>query len=396
MGGLRGSPSPGLPGRWTRNPAYGAAHRARGPSVRSVGPRWETKASWGDPGNQGADPSGGPEDPALAHDGETRGAARERPRDETEGGPLRPVFIVGCPRSGTTVLQNVLRLHPEMAWVTPATNAMTGFFTDRGLDPAPAFPLSRVLDPLSRHLPRELLPHFLEGPEDGDLRDGLPNTQEGSRIWIRSVPDRDHERLTADDVEPGAREHYQRVVRLHQEYFDASRFLSKFPVNVLRVPWLNELFPQGHFIHILRDGRAAAASIAQRRRSGGGNPREGWFGPRPPGWQDLEGQPVPKQAGWLWRTTVDCVESDAEELLPPERFTRVRYEELADEPEATVERVLEATDLEGEEAMEAIRPYLENVENRNWKWRERFSDEDLEILMEEIRDDMVRYGYLDG
>jgi hypothetical protein len=288
----------------------------------------------------------------------------------------------------------VLRIHPDVAWVTPGTNAFSGFFADRGLDPAPAFPIARVLDPVARRLPRSVLPKFLEGPEDVDLHDGLPPTEEGSRIWIRSVPDRDHDRLTAEDVEPGAREHYRRVVRLHLDHFGAERFLSKFPVNVLRIPWLQELFPEGHFIHLLRDGRAASASIAQRRSSGDGRPTDGWFGPRPPGWRDLGDEPLPVQAGWLWRTTVEYAEDDAAELLPDDRFTRVRYEDLTEEPEAEMQRILGRVDLEREDVMGELEPFLADLENRNWKWRERFSEEELELLMGEIRDAMQEHGYL--
>ena len=42
------------------------------------------------------------------------------------------VFIVGCPRSGTTLLQRMIDVHPEIA-ITPSMHWITGYFRKQGI-----------------------------------------------------------------------------------------------------------------------------------------------------------------------------------------------------------------------------------------------------------------------
>jgi len=43
------------------------------------------------------------------------------------------------------------------------------------------------------------------------------------------------------------------------------RMLEKTPANALRIPFINALFPDCYFIHVLRDGRHTTASLIARR-----------------------------------------------------------------------------------------------------------------------------------
>jgi hypothetical protein len=42
------------------------------------------------------------------------------------------VFIVGCPRSGTTLLQRMIDAHPEVT-ITPSMHWITGYFRKQGI-----------------------------------------------------------------------------------------------------------------------------------------------------------------------------------------------------------------------------------------------------------------------
>lgn len=298
--------------------------------------------------------------------------AREEPPPE--------VFVVGAPRSGTGVLQHLLRLSPAVAWVTPATNAMTGFAAERGLPLGLGFAAARPLDWLTRRLPPERRPSFLEGPFDGTLEgDPLVTADEGSRIWGWHVPDHDHDRLEADDAGPRAREFYREVAQAHREHFPAPVFLSKRPANALRLPFLHRVFPDAGFVHLTRDPRAVGSSILRRTRSS----RTDWWGARPPGWRDQLDRPVGAQVGWQVREIVETLRSDARELGLGDAFVELSYEALTERPRPTLERVYEALGL-GEAQLEPLEDFLDQLENRNAGWREPLEEQQVEHLLAEV------------
>jgi hypothetical protein len=143
---------------------------------------------------------------------------------------LTRVFLVGCPRSGTTLLQALLGAHKEIA----------------------SFPESHV---------------FLEG----------------HRLRARLAPGlvaRKHLARFARDVQAGALYRPRRLALRPQTYqLDLIRLLDelthehkkrlwieKTPNHVLAIPEIRRLAPSSKFIHLIRDGRAVVASLYEVTR----------------------------------------------------------------------------------------------------------------------------------
>lgn len=119
----------------------------------------------------------------------------------------RPVFIIGAPRAGTSVLGRLLGAHPGLNLVVE--------------------------------------PRFVWRYGNDHRSDILPAS--------------------------AARPH---VARHISGYFDAqmagvphARLLEKHPSNALRVPFVERIFPDAHFIHITRNGYDAALSIERSWRN---------------------------------------------------------------------------------------------------------------------------------
>lgn len=294
--------------------------------------------------------------------------------------PPSEVFIVGVPRSGTGILQNLVRLSPAVAWVTPATNAMTGFAAERGLPLWSSFPLAAPLDRITRALPARWRPGFLQGPADGALAgDPLVVADEGSRIWGWHAPERDHHRLLAEDVTSEARAFYREVADRHRSRFQAAVFLSKRPANALRLPFLDELFPGARFVHLTRAPGPLGASIRSNIRRVDGD----WMGARPPGWREQLDRPVGRRVGWQIRQIADTLREDARERGLGERFVEVSYEQLTERPGPTLEALYDAIGLSSE-PLDPLEPFLDQVENRNEGWEERLTEQELEDLFAEL------------
>jgi hypothetical protein len=135
------------------------------------------------------------------------------------------------------------------------------------------------------------------------------------------------------------------------------RLLEKTPKNALRIPFLNAVFPDARFIFLWRDPRENLASIIEAWRSGNWityAELPGWDGSwsllLPPGWQALRGRAVGDVAAFQWESANRVVLDDLGRLAP-ERWTAVGYAELVSQPQATIRRLCGFAGLEFDAAL---------------------------------------------
>jgi len=302
----------------------------------------------------------------------------------------RPLFIVGCPRSGTGVLHQLVRLHPEVAWITPFTNWICGEPWFRSIPPTAAWYTEWVL----HRLPDATLPPRFHGPYDGSLElSSTFETHEGHSIWNRALPHaRDHW-ATEKDGTSTVRTYLHDVAHWHRRYHDRPRFVWKTPRNAFRLRFLHALYPEAYIIHLIRDGRAVAASILKRRRATNGLHQ--WWGVRPPGWQSQSVQsasPI-EQAGWTWRECIEQIHTDLARF-PEEHCLEVRYESFLNTPDQVLRRVFSTAALSPEAFFTAENQrQLEKVRPPQETWRMRLRDEQIERLEKTIASTLQECGY---
>ena len=222
----------------------------------------------------------------------------------------RPVFVLGAPRSGTTLVFELLRASDEL-----------GSLPGEGHDIWRTF-----------HHPR----------------------------WSRW--DSDH--VAAHDVRPGE----GRVVAARfYAHFDSVRFVEKTPENSLRVPYLLRLFPDARFIVVKRDPCDVVSSIINGWRHPNGKyrsyfvpedlaipgypPRRQWCFALIKGWRDHRASPVPEIAFAQWEQCVRALEA-ARGLVPPEHWTEVCLEDILDEPGESLATICGAAEVQPEPALE--------------------------------------------
>lgn len=214
------------------------------------------------------------------------------------------VFVVGCPRSGTTLLRRMLDNHPALA-VSNDTHFIPRYLPADGPDaPLPEERLAELVD--SRRF----------------ARFGLP----------------------ADAVRRAA-EHasYRRfVTHVYAEFAAANgKALAgeKTPDYVRHIPLLADLFPDARFVHLVRDGRDVALSLQQ------------WASPsRGPGRFGLwQAEPVATSALWWERFARDGRRAGRE--LPADRYREVRYEDLVADPTAEAKRIVSFLELAWNDAV---------------------------------------------
>lgn len=119
--------------------------------------------------------------------------------------------------------------------------------------------------------------------------------------------------------------------------------MEKTPANALRIPFINVVYPDCFFIHVIRDGRHTTASLIARR---------------------VQPAFAPHQWVQAHRTALTDLEA-----IPAERVCLVRYEELVADPSSTLRQVCHKCQLRWDELtvtclQETARQRLVPVEDR--------------------------------
>jgi hypothetical protein len=211
------------------------------------------------------------------------------------------VFVVGCPRSGTTLLQRMLDNHPALAVINDShfiPAALDGLIQAGDLPLTPAM-ISRARSFRSR------------SGKTGFFRLGLPDT----------VVDEAARR--AGTYRGFVTELYNEVARLHDKQLAG----EKTPDYVRHIPLLHSLFPHARFLHVIRDGRSVALSLREWAAAGKGPARfELWAH-----------EPVAMCALW-WRWQVGAGRKDGP-ALGEASYREVKYEELVSRPERVLDDI---------------------------------------------------------
>lgn len=259
-------------------------------------------------------------------------------------GRLRqPVFILGAPRSGTTLLNDILASHPRAAVLSEAND---------------------IWDP-----------------------SGYPwqsSAQETPPIWA------DPAAYTARwwrDAQPRTRA-IRAVFGAYQSALRREVFINKSPMNTFRIPYLLQMFPDARFIHIVRDGRAVTQSHLQRtlRQIEAAPQAHQRYGIYP------DSATIALQLARFWRQNVEEVARQADAFgLGADRLFHITYEQLCADPQSALADICAFLGLDAAKLPPSI--WDMSIVNQNHKWRQVFSPEEARRLSAEMQPTLAQWGY---
>jgi hypothetical protein len=205
------------------------------------------------------------------------------------------VYVVGCPRSGTTVVQRMLDAHPDLAvsrsthWVTLPLRDATWSLPDGRMTPERA----------------EQVVAFRRFPKMDVDPDAV-------------------RRLAATDPPPTYEDFVRGVYALFARGRGTSLAGDKTPAYVRWIPALAEWFPTVRFVHVVRDGRDVCMSLVDPK-----NEKKRAQLAAFPTWVD---DPVATAAlRWEWDVRLGR-EGGAD--VGADRYLELRYEALVEDPDA--------------------------------------------------------------
>lgn len=288
----------------------------------------------------------------------------------------RPIFIIGNIRSGTTILYNLLSLHPDVCWFSNLSNrfpAVYGLaFVHRLLDvPGLRRRQGRAIAANRRMFPRF---NFVPWPDEGD-RIYQDYCGFGQRL---------------DGVETDITEDMERQlkgkIREHLEMSGKRRFLSKQTANNRRLGLLDHMFPDAYYVQVIRDGRAVANSTL--RVPWWNDTYIWWLGMKVSEWNRQGREPI-ELCGLNWKNTVEEIARSTQGLRT--RYTEVRYEELTRDVRGVVRKIADLCQLDCND--DFLEELPETLPDMNRKWREQLTDEQKRALKDSIGDFLVELGY---
>ncbi len=285
-----------------------------------------------------------------------------------------PIIVLGNTRSGTTVVQKVMSVHPDIVdWYEPRT------------------------------------------------------------LWLYADPRREHDEFdesdATDHVKAYIRDRFLAYQQQHSPVGDppgrVCRVLEKTPANILKIPYVRAIFPEATYIFIVRNPFSFISSVEfkwQRTLSGKGIRRrlrstpvtqlhyyagrfirqyfdkhilgrkyQAIWGPRYRGMnEDLKQHDLLTVIARQWAVCSRKAEI-ALAQFEPGRVLRLRYEDFVTDPLANIERIAAHCGVDVTPAMvrfaeDWVKP------DRQEKWR-RFDPRVLARLLPELEDEMERHGY---
>jgi omega-hydroxy-beta-dihydromenaquinone-9 sulfotransferase len=286
---------------------------------------------------------------------------------------LKPIIIVGTGRCGSTVFHRTLANHPRLMWLS----GLAELYPTR-----PSWNRLAVQAMGNRPV-RRLFGRWIRANEQ-------------YRFWDKhtygafSEPCRD---LVRTDLTVRVKKNLRAALEPMLTR-SRDRLLIKI-TGWPRMGFLDELFEDAKFVHIVRDGRAVATSLLHVGFW------RGWYGPQ--GWRAGLLSPADQAtwesydrsfvalAGLEWRIQMRAIERARREV-DPARFCEVKYETFCERPLDTYRQVLDFAELPQSSAFEQD-VKAAPIRSTSDRWRENLTPGQQAILDDLLREDLQRIGY---
>lgn len=242
----------------------------------------------------------------------------------------KPVlFILGLPRSGTTLLYQYIVHRLQVAYFTNGVGK---------------YPHSALL--MTWWERKKYGEYFSDFQSQYGKMSGWISPREAGGFWARFFDLEQYTRF--DDVSSTQIRILQRTIAGVQHVFGDTAFVNKNVKHMLRLNALQYIFPNSFFLIVERDLPNVALSILRGRYANRADPYA-WWSVRPPEYIQLKDLPLPQQIAGQVHALARCMETDLAQI-PSAQVVRVDYKAFCQEPESLIT---------------TLRPLLGNPVDRN-------------------------------
>lgn len=253
----------------------------------------------------------------------------------------KPIFLISPPRSGTTMLQDVMCTHQEVCFFS---NSMNTFYHA----------------PYAGEWFRRKLNLNVKGErylQDSVEADGT-TAAEPALLWARwmgrGIYDIEWTEKRKKDLSPEIIDEIEKTIKkiIHLNG-ENKRFFCKYPAFVTEMRTLQDLFPDAKFINIIRDGRMVANSMLKLYRLSKeqiekiNHPTCKELIPYPrvknlKKYLDQFGVDDIRTTAHVWNDCMDTINSFKPEI---KNYYEVRYEDILQNPQRELDKIFEFCEL---------------------------------------------------
>lgn len=298
------------------------------------------------------------------------------------------LFLIGVPRSGTTVFSEAISVHDELGWFSSY------------LEHIPSFPWIALLDRIAQ-IP--VLDFYLRGKKRQGggfasfFRWLLPYSDEVYSVWVRCCGEvflRDY--LLGKKASATQKVCMEKLVQTILRCHGKKQLFTKL-TGPSRIFFIQSIFPRARFIHVIRDPRAVVSSLLKAAfwRNGGGLEKPWWENGLTT--QDLEDwenedRSAVALAAVQWRRVVETTWEERERI-GLKRYVEVRYEDFVESPHKVLRGVFEAVGLDDSRRAHRYLDSVGRLSNMNCKYRKHLSRDDISLIERLTIETAQRAGY---
>lgn len=262
----------------------------------------------------------------------------------------KPVIIIGCPRSGTSLLFTILSESEHLhSLYRESQDIFDSFYTKKKVSLKEYYDDALAEKDLDDEYRRFMLDEF--------HRYSLNNRPVGYVV-------REH-CLKKKILNPLGWAITKANAVIKDTFLKEYRLVEKTPRNCFRLPFINKLFPDAKYIYLKRDGRTNISSLIEgwRRKMPykripdanlplniKGIDGKKWRYVLPPNWKNYIDKPVEDVAAFQWissnRAAIDGLRE-----IPQDRVHSISYEDLTSNSEETIKALCEFMEI----------PYTKNL-----------------------------------
>ena len=299
----------------------------------------------------------------------------------------KPIFLIGMGRSGTTVLAEAISIHKDLGWIS------------KYLEVFPSLPQLSFLHKL---VDIPFLGVYLRGKKKQSkglinfIRRFLPYCVENYNIWEKFCGKKfSFDYLAHQKASEAEKEAVIKYVRTLLKYQRKKRFFAKF-TGPPRICFLQSIFPDAYFIHVIRDPRAVVNSLLKVKfwREGGGLERPWWKGlPEEyiKEWEKRNRSPL-ALAALQWKRVVSLTWEE-KKYVQHGHFIEIRYEDFVEKPHEYLTKIFHKVGLEDSSEAHKYISSIGKLRNMNYKYKQDLSKENIKLIEEITRDEANKAGY---
>ncbi len=298
-----------------------------------------------------------------------------------------PVFFIGMPRSGTTVLFEAFAWHPQVAWISSYCRQYPRQTWINGL--------RALLD--NRFVQLRGNKKQYAGAPAAIFNLWLPQPDEAYEFWEAwtGVPFARDALLEVRADELAAAQTRKAVAAI-AGWQGRPRVAAKL-TGPPRIAFLRDLFPDARFVHIVRDGRAVVHSLLKVPfwKANGGFDGPFWSNVLTESdlasWEASGCNPA-VLAALQWQRIVALARTEAG-ALPEGAYVEMRYEEYIAAPHASLQALLDFAHLSDARAVHAHLERQPPIGGMNRKYESDFSADELARIEDCLQPGLRAYGY---